>query len=43
MSEEPSIHNQLNYIIEYLNYYRPLFIKLPSDREFNDKNGGPVA
>ncbi|MHA2243983.1 MAG: hypothetical protein ACXADY_03360 [Candidatus Hodarchaeales archaeon] len=39
MSLEPSILEQLNTIIEYLNFHGPLFINIPSDLESDDKKG----
>lgn len=39
MSDEPSILNQLNSIIDYLNFQGPLFFKIPDNLESDDKNG----
>ncbi len=39
MSQELSILTQLNAIIEYLNFNGPLFIKIPSNLESDDKKG----
>lgn len=37
MSHEPSLLEQLNNIIEYLNFHGPLFLSIPSDLEPDDK------
>lgn len=39
ISLEPSILEQLNTIIEYLNFHGPLFINIPSDLESDDAKG----
>lgn len=36
MSEEPSITTQLNSIIEYLNYHGHLFLRVDSNRHFDE-------
>lgn len=38
MPDEPSILNQLNSIIEYLNFHGQLFFKIPANLESDDKN-----
>jgi len=37
MTNEASLYQELNAIIEYLNYNGPLFVNIPSDLELTDK------
>lgn len=41
MSQEPSISDQLNSIIEYLNFHGHLFLRIDSDNE-SDKIEGVI-
>jgi hypothetical protein len=43
MSQDPSIPDQLNSIIEYLNFHGHLFVRIASDRESDDIEGVDIS